>query len=204
MIDPKTLGLDVSRETISDLTKFHDLVLKWSSAINLVSKSSIQALWERHIWDSAQIIGYAGNGENWVDIGSGGGFPGVVVAIFAKHEVPERHVTMVESDVRKATFLRTVVRELGLKADVLTARVESCTAFDADVLSARALSDLSGLLPFAEQHLSKSGKALFPKGEMWETELDIARQSWSFAVEAHKSKTNAAAAILEMKDIQRV
>lgn len=204
MIDPLTFGLNVSRETSADLSQFHDLVLKWSSAINLISKSSVKTLWERHIWDSAQIIEYAGDGENWLDIGSGGGFPGVIIAVFAKHEMPQRHVTMVESDTRKATFLRAAVRELNLKADVVTARVEECTAFNADVLSARALSELSGLLPYAEQHLSTSGKALFPKGETWETELDIARQSWSFDVKAHKSKTNAAAAILEMKDIQRV
>lgn len=198
------LGFNVSRETLDGLTRLHDLVQKWSSTINLVSKSSVSSLWERHIWDSAQVAAYAVNGKNWVDIGSGGGFPGLVVSILAKHDMPERHVTLVESDVRKATFLRTVVRDLELNCEVVTQRIESCPPFEADVLSARALSDLPGLLLFAEQHLSRSGTALFLKGETWEKEVKIARESWSFVLEAHKSKTNADAAILEIKEIQRV
>ncbi len=197
-------GGNVSRETLEDLRLFHDLLLKWNPKINLVSKSSIDDLWFRHIWDSAQLVEFCTEAENWVDIGSGGGFPALVVAICAKHSMPDRRVTMVESDVRKGAFLRTVVRELGLNAKILTQRVETVPALAADVLSARALTELPGLLAFAERHLHPDGTALFLKGETWEKEVQSARDSWSFTINAHRSKTNEAAAILEIKEITRV
>lgn len=195
---------NVSRETLDDLTSFHDLLLKWNSKINLVSKSSIDHLWKRHIWDSAQLVEFQSDGQNWVDLGSGGGFPALVIAIFAKRNSPDRHITLVESDVRKGAFLRTVIRELSLNAKVITKRVEACPRLKADVMTARALTELTGLLAFAERHLKPDGTALFLKGETWEKEVQSARESWSFTLEAHKSKTNDAAAILEIKDIQRV
>lgn len=197
-------GVNVSRETFEDLKRYRDLVLKWTPKINLVSKSSVDDIWNRHIWDSLQLVDFLDAAESWVDIGSGGGFPGLVVAISAKHESPRRHITMVESDMRKAAFLRTVIRELTLKANVITQRAEECTPLNADVLSARALTDLSGLLEFADRHLKSGGTALFLKGETWESEVHRAQESWSFAVTAHKSKTNPAAAILEVKEIKRV
>ena len=128
-------GLDVSRETFDDLVKFHDLLVKWNAKINLVSKASSGNLWDRHIWDSAQIVPISGNGLSWVDIGSGGGFPALVVAIMAKRALPGRKVTMVESDQRKSAFLRTVIRELSLNAEVIASRVETADPLNADVLS---------------------------------------------------------------------
>lgn len=195
---------NVSRETYERLTAYHDLVLKWSPKINLISKSSIPDLWERHIWDSAQVVDIAPKTGSWVDIGSGGGFPGIVAAIFSKESTPERVVTMIESDHRKAAFLRTVVRELRLNAQVLVKRVEAATPQNADILSARALSDLSHLLEFAKRHLNPNGVALFPKGETWEKEVNAASESWSFHCNAHTSRTNPRAAILEIRDIERV
>jgi 16S rRNA (guanine527-N7)-methyltransferase len=196
--------VNVSRETLDDLGVFHDLVLKWNPHINLVSKSSVGQLWDRHIWDSAQVVDMADSWKNWVDIGSGGGFPGLVVAILAKHAGHGQRVTLIESDARKCAFLRAVIRDLSLDARVLTERVESCPPQNADVLSARALTDLPGLLAFAERHLAPTGTALFLKGETWEKEVRSARDSWSFSMRVHKSKTNPAAAVLEMKDIARV
>lgn len=197
-------GLDVSRETFDDLSKFHDMLLRWNSKINLVSKSSIDELWYRHIWDSAQIVPVSGNGLNWVDIGSGGGFPALVVGIMAKRNLPDRRVTMVESDQRKAAFLRTVIRELALNAEVIVSRAESVNSLQADVLSARALSDLDQLLGYACRHLAKDGACIFLKGATWENEVEIARKTWSFDLRAHQSKTSPSAAILEIKDIERV
>lgn len=194
---------DVSRETRADLQRFHDALLKWNSRINLISKSGVNDVWKRHIWDSAQLVEIAVTGGLWADLGSGGGFPGLVVAIYAKHGAG-RHVTLVESDGRKAAFLRTVIRELGLPASVVTQRIEVCQPLGADVVSARALTDLPGLLSFADRHLKAGGTALFLKGETWETEIEKARESWSFDLAVHKSRTNAASAILEVKDIERV
>jgi 16S rRNA (guanine527-N7)-methyltransferase len=197
-------GLDVSRETFEDLTQYHDLLVKWNAKINLVSKTSIDALWDRHIWDSAQIVPLSGDALNWVDLGSGGGFPALVVAIMAKRTLTERRVTMVESDQRKAAFLRTVIRQLSLNAEVLVSRVELADPLRADVLSARALADLDQLLIFAQRHLAKDGRCVFLKGETWQNEVEIARKTWSFDLRAHRSKTSPSAAILEIKDIQRV
>lgn len=195
---------DVSRETLDRLTRYHDLLSKWSPRINLISKSSMSEIWDRHIWDSAQIYPLATAGNQWVDIGSGGGLPGLVIATLAKERDPERQVTLMESDIRKSTFLRTVIRDLDLNAVVHVERVEAAEPAQADVLTARALADLSTLFSFAERHLKPTGQALFMKGETWEKEVEIARQSWSFDLVAHKSKTNPKAAILEVREIKRV
>lgn len=195
--------VNVSRETMDRLNVFHDLLLKWNQKINLISKSSIPDVWVRHIWDSAQVFPLAEPCKHWVDIGSGGGFPGLIVSILACEFDPNRNVVMVESDQRKSTFLRTVIRELDLNASVVTSRVEGIKGMRADVLSARALSDLSDLMSHAERHLKPEGRAFFFKGEKWESEVEVARQAWSFSLTAHKSKTNPDAAILEIKEIQR-
>lgn len=197
-------GLDVSRETIERLSSYHDLVLKWTPKINLISKSSIDDLWNRHIWDSAQVMLHDPGGSKWLDIGSGGGFPGLVVAIMSMETKPERVVTMVESDQRKCAFLRSVVRELGLNAKIQTRRIESGDPAGADAMSARALADLTQLLGFADRHLATGGTALFMKGATWEKEVQEASQSWSFDLKAHKSMLSPGAAILEIKDIERV
>ncbi|WP_298841877.1 16S rRNA (guanine(527)-N(7))-methyltransferase RsmG [uncultured Roseobacter sp.] len=195
---------DVSRETMERLEALHDLVLKWTPRINLISKSSVQHLWDRHIWDSAQIIPLEFPGDAWVDIGSGGGFPGLVAAVFAKERFPARYTRMIESDQRKAAFLRTVIRELDLNASVLVARIEEAVPENADVLSARALADLTNLLGFAERHLKPDGTAVFFKGESWQKEVSAAQESWSFSLVSHTSISNPAAAVLEIKEIKRV
>lgn len=195
---------NVSRETLTDLEQFHDLLVKWNARINLVSKSSISELWDRHIWDSAQIFDLVPTAQNWADLGSGGGFPALIVAIMSKHQAPKLNVLMIESDQRKSAFLRTVIRELGLNACVLTARIEDAAPARADVVSARALADLDTLLGYAQHHMLKSGKALFLKGETWENEVELARQTWSFELRVHPSKTSPEAAILEIEEIERV
>ncbi|WP_300033033.1 16S rRNA (guanine(527)-N(7))-methyltransferase RsmG [uncultured Roseobacter sp.] len=199
-----TPPFDVSRETSDRLQGFHDLVLKWTPKINLISKSSIPFLWDRHIWDSAQVVPMVPAGDTWVDIGSGGGFPAVVVAIFARETHPARQVRMIESDQRKSAFLRTAIRELDLNASVNVARIEAVEPQQADVVSARALADLSQLLGYAERHLKPQGTALFFKGETWQKEVEAAQESWSFSLVSHTSISNPAAAVLEIKEIKRV
>lgn len=195
---------DVSRETMIRLELFHNLAEKWTKKINLLSRSNQNDLWDRHIWDSAQLISHANQDNRWVDIGSGGGFPGIVIAILLKETSSLGKMTLIESDRRKCVFLREAIRLLDLDADVLSARVEEAPAQGADVLTARALSDLTTLLGFAQRHLSASGKALFLKGATWEKEVEMARKSWSFRLTNHKSKTNKFSAVLEIEDIERV
>lgn len=197
-------GLNVSRETTDLLTQFSELVERWTVRINLISKASVDGIWERHVADSAQLFELAPEFEHWVDLGSGGGFPGIVIAIIAKEARPEARITLVESDLRKATFLRTAIRELGLNAKVIADRIEELPPLGADVLSARALADLTSLLKFTDLHLAKSGTAIFPKGLNWRKEDEAARQLWSYSLDPVKSKTSAEAAILLIKDVSRV
>lgn len=197
-------ALNVSRETLEQLNHYHDLLLKWNRRINLISRSTDTEIWERHIWDSAQVFGLAPPAPLWLDIGSGGGFPGLVVAILAKASDSTQHVTLVESDQRKSAFLRTVIRDLSLPADVVVDRIEKLSGFSADVTSARALAELTRLLGYAERHLSPNGTALFMKGENWQNEVEIARKTWSFEMEIHPSRTNPNAVILEIKELERV
>lgn len=109
-----------------------------------------------------------------------------------------------ESDQRKCAFLRNVIREIGLKAVVSAERIEKVSPLKADVISARALTDLNGLLGFVERHSAENGVALFPKGETWEKEIEQAGEFWSFQFEEFRSKTNPSAAILKIKEIARV
>ncbi|MFG6529299.1 MULTISPECIES: 16S rRNA (guanine(527)-N(7))-methyltransferase RsmG [unclassified Sulfitobacter] len=195
--------IDVSRETFEKLKAFAELVRKWNPKINLVSKSSLDDLWSRHILDSVQIFELATGRGNWVDLGSGGGFPGIVISILNQEE-HRFDVVMVESDQRKSAFLRTAIRELDLAAKVKTDRIEELECLKADVLSARALADLTKLLGFAELHLKRGGIALLPKGQSWQREDLEARQDWTYDLETVTSKTNPDAAILKIKDIARV
>jgi len=196
--------IDVSRETLERLQELRNLVIKWTSKINLVSKNSIEDIWNRHIWDSAQLVDGLEPVKNWVDIGSGGGFPGLVLAVLAKEHPIADELIFIESDQRKSAFLRTAIRELGLNAKVITARIETAEKQTAQILSARALADLTTLLSFAERHLHASGTALFPKGANWEKEVQDAQESWSFDLTVRKSVTDPSAAILQIKDIARV
>ena len=137
--------LNVSRETFSKLEAFADLVRKWNPKINLVSKNSLDDLWQRHILDSVQVFELAEGEGHWVDLGSGGGFPGIVVAIL-NQEAQTFQVTMVESDQRKCAFLRTAIRELGLTALVKTERIEQLDGLKADLADCRATVVRDGCL----------------------------------------------------------
>lgn len=198
------IGLNVSRETLERLKAYAGLVEKWTVKINLISKASIPYIWDRHIRDSAQIYDLAPPCDNWLDLGSGGGFPGVVVAIIAAEKSPSTTVTLVESDQRKCAFLRSALRELSLSGSVKSERIEKLQPQNADVLSARALADLDTLLAYSDRHLSPTGVAIFPKGENWQKEHSAAQERWSYRCEAITSITNPAAAVLKIEDIRRV
>lgn len=196
--------LDVSRETFDRLILYADLVRKWNPRINLVSRKSLDDMWQRHFVDSAQLFGLTDNFGDWLDIGSGGGFPGLVIAILSKEMAPSRHVTLIESDRRKAVFLKTAAREIGVHCTVHTSRIEETPPQNVPILSARALSSLTQLLSYAERHLDPDGVALFPKGESWENEVAAAKEQWSFRLEKFNSWTEPSAAILRIRDISRV
>ncbi len=196
------LGHDVSRETEGRLTAFAALVAQWTPHINLIAASTLPEIGPRHIADSAQLAGLAPPGwTHWADLGSGGGFPGIVIAILAAQTAPSARVTLVESDQRKAAFLRTAIRTLGLTATVHCARAEALPPLAADVLSARALAPLPQLIPLALRHLAPTGTALFPKGRRAAEEIAAARASWRFTLLSHPSQTDPEARILHLNEI---
>lgn len=202
--DATVADLSVSRETIRALEEFVELVQRWNTAINLVSKATLPDIWNRHILDSAQLFSLCPkNARLWVDLGSGGGFPGIVVAVLARDLKPDLKVALVEADLRKATFLREACRKLSLDAQVHSVRIESLPAAQADVLSARALASLSSLLEYADQHLRKTGVALFPKGAQHAEELVEAQKTWRFDATLVPSLSDTKAAILEIRNIGR-
>lgn len=195
---------DVSRETLSLLERLSDLVKKWNKSINLISKSTVPNLWERHILDSAQIF-YAnhGNFKKWLDIGSGAGFPGLVLAILAKEENIDGEIVLVESDKRKCAFLHTARRDLNLNLTIINNRLEDCDVQKADIISARALADLATLFELSFKHMSRKTTFIFPKGKSWQEELFVAGKTWNFSWEAVNSITDSQAVVLKIGDLAR-
>lgn len=194
----------VSRETLERLEALAALVKKWSPVINLVSKGSLDVLWARHILDSVQVFDVVDPvSGHWVDLGSGAGFPGAVVAILAKERAPLLKVTCVESDQRKASFLRTVSRETSSDIIVVDERIEGLAPMECDVLSARALAPLVKLLGHAERHLSNDGVAVFPKGRKHADEVREARKHWRFDLYETTSRTDPTAVIFKIGALSR-
>lgn len=197
--------LNVSRETLARFDTYAGLLHKWNPTINLVSRSSLANHWTRHFLDSAQLIALVDiRHGRWVDLGAGGGFPGMVCAILAKDAAPDLQFTLVESDRRKATFLRTVSRETSVPVQVITNRIEEVPPLGADILSARALAPLKTLLDHAARHLAPNGRALFMKGASFGKEMEEALESWTFQSEEYPSSTDSAGIVLSLGDIRRV
>jgi len=195
------LGIDVSRETMERLDHLTALILKWTKSINLIAPNTADDIWTRHIKDSAQVYAVAPKGwNNWIDLGSGGGLPGLVVALLDSNG---QNVTLVESDKRKCLFLNTARRELSLNVSVVNKRIEAADLAKADILSARALAPLPKLLEYANGLLSDDGVALFSKGERFQQEVDDARIHWTFDLTEQPSWTNAGSSILKISRIQR-
>lgn len=202
---PKLLpDLDVSRETIERLKRYEALIIKWQKAINLVSNDTVAQIWDRHIVDSAQLFAVIDvYPKAWIDIGSGAGLPGVVNAILLAELSPDSTVTLVESDQRKATFLRTALRECDVGGEVINDRVEKVDPAGADILTARALASVDQLLHHACRHLIENGTAILHKGRNFQQELDLARASWNYDVTLHQSLTDPDARLLELRNITR-
>ncbi len=194
--------MSVSRETQDKLGLYAELIRKWNPRINLVAPATLGDLEERHINDSLQIAALAEKHQgSWLDIGSGGGLPGLVIAIAR----PDTPLTLLESDQRKATFLRTAIRELELQnARVIVNRIEKADQLDAANVSARALAPLPLLMAYVSRHLHPDGTAWLMKGRNWKNELAQARQEWAFDVQDHASATDPDAAILEITRIRHV
>lgn len=199
--DEARSALDVPRETVDRLDAFATLLRSESACQNLVSRSSLEQLWTRHIYDSAQLLRFAPpDARRWLDLGTGAGFPGLVVAALHGAEV-----TLVESRKLRADFLLRAAEVLGVAAKVriLCAKLESLPASDYDVISARAFAPLDRLLALGERFSTRETVWILPKGRNAQTELEAARASWQGAFGVEQSLTDADARIIVGRGIQR-
>ncbi|MFO1186873.1 MAG: 16S rRNA (guanine(527)-N(7))-methyltransferase RsmG [Alphaproteobacteria bacterium] len=194
---------NVSRETLDRLKAFAALLAEWQARMNLLASGEVGELWWRHMFDSAQLVPVAPeNAARWADLGSGAGFPGLVVAVMLSGR-PGMHMSLVESNARKAAFLRESVRITGAPASVLNARAEELAPLQAEIVTARALSPLPELLEIFERHCAPGGIGLFLKGKDAARELTQARKAWTFAVDLLPSQTDPGGTILRLSSARR-
>jgi 16S rRNA (guanine527-N7)-methyltransferase len=196
----------VSRETEARLERYVELLLQWQAKTNLVAPSTLPNLWTRHIADSLQLLAIAPTARTWADLGSGGGFPGVVLAC-ALADTPGATVHLVERNAKKAAFLREAIRvtnaagkvhlsDIGDSVDRITGPV--------DCVTARAVAPLHQLIGFAEPLVRRGATALFLKGQDVEAELTEATKYWNIKPQLHSSRTGGQGWIVELNRIERL
>jgi 16S rRNA (guanine527-N7)-methyltransferase len=191
----------VSRETEDRLVLFVELLDRWRHKINLISNSTFSSVWTRHIADSAQLVALAPNAKRWVDMGSGAGFPGLVIAIQLA-DVPGAIVHCIESDGRKCAFLREAARATGAAAHIHPVRVEAIepeTLGTVDAVTARAFAPLPLTLKLARPWMERGAIAVFPRGESAKDQIAASPEAWTHAIETLQSVVNPKAAILRIR-----
>jgi 16S rRNA (guanine527-N7)-methyltransferase len=194
----------VSRETFEDLKAFESIFRKWAGRINLVAPSTLDEVWRRHILDSAQLARIKPDALRWLDLGSGGGFPGAVIAILLKGR-PGASIDLVESNSKKAAFLRTSLAELKAPARVHAARIEDVYGATPppEIVTARALAPLPKLLALTEPWLSAGASGLFHKGREYLAEVKESSAEWHYDLVKHSSLIDADSVILEVNGLKR-
>jgi 16S rRNA (guanine527-N7)-methyltransferase len=193
----------VSRETLDRLSAYADLIRRWNKAENLIAPGDLPDLWRRHFADCAQLPALLPGARSWIDVGSGAGLPGVVIALVGP---PRTTVALVESNRRRAAFLRQAIRATGASASVHEGRAEAVLAnwsAPADCVTARAVAPLDRLLATVETVLTRGVPGLFPKGRDADREIDEATHSWRFDLVKHPSRVGEGGVILEIRNLRR-
>lgn len=180
------------------LTRYAAMLAEWQQRMNLVGPATLDDIWGRHFADSAQLAALVPPGRTWLDIGAGGGFPGLVLAVMGHAKV-----ALVDSVAKKCRFLEAVRDELGLEAKIICARVESLPTLGVQVATARAAAPLDTLLDWALRHVRPGGQFVFPKGRRWAEEVSAAQPRFSFDLETFPSMTDADARILVARAVKR-
>ena len=195
----------VSRETAAKLDLYVAQLRRWQSVKNLVGPATLSEVWTRHVADALQLLDLAPEATRWLDLGSGAGIPGLILAI-AGTDRPGFTVDLVESNARKCAFLTEAARLTGAPARVHNARIEDVIGkvAGAEIVCARALANLDQLLAWTEPLLKMGTTGLFPKGRDVEAELTQAAQRWRFVYDLHPSRTDSAARIVRVTDLSRV
>ena len=195
-------SLNVSRETLNGFYEYETLLSKWNEKINLVSKNTLVDIWERHFLDSGQIIKHVEvSGKRWVDVGSGAGFPGLVVALLLRDRKIDCDLVVVEKNPKKVFFLNEVIRKLNLSVEVVNDNIDNLEPLNADILTARAFSELNNLIEIAFRHRKKEGICLFLKGENYRFELDKTLNYWFFDYDIVDSLSSSSGKIIRVKKI---
>lgn len=199
-------AFSVSRETADRIAAYVDLLKRWQKAINLIAPTTVADVWHRHVADSAQLLPLApADALRWVDLGSGGGFPGMVLAILLTERTGAR-MTLVESDTRKSAFLREAARMTAAPVDILCMRIENATTQrkleSVDVVTARALAPLDRLLELSRPLFRPGTLGLFPKGRGVEEELRSASSRWALDAEVVTSRTDSGGRIVVIRDLE--
>jgi len=188
-------------ERMADLERFRVMLTAANEVMNLVGPDSLPDFWNRHAWDSAQLIDLAGFGRTWADLGAGAGFPGVVLAVLAKGR-PKSHVWLIDSLQKRCRFLQTVVDELELPATVVWGRAEA-QALKVDIVTARAVAPMEKLLGYAQPCLSRGAQGLFLKGEKAELELQEASRVWQVEAYLTVSRSDPRGRIVTVRSAKR-
>ena len=194
----------VSRETLARLKLYAEILEDWNSRQNLVSRASLTDLWRRHFWDSAQLAALVPKAaRSLIDLGSGAGFPGLVLAELLR-ERPGFRVVLCEATAKKCRFLETVAQELRLGVEVRQGRIEDAEPEIFDVITARACAPLTRLFAYAQRFWSKKSVALLLKGQNVEGELTESNKSWRMEAIRHQSRSDPSGVILEIRELHRV
>lgn len=194
---------NVSRETLARLKAYAGLLEEWNARHNLVSRASLSDVWRRHFWDSAQIAAFIPQAaKSLVDLGSGAGFPGLVLAEMLRERAPR--VVLYEATKKKCLFLAEITAQLKLEVDIRNERIEDAAPERFDVVAARACAPLWELLPYAHTFWDRRTIGLFLKGQNVESELTQARKSWRITAQRHPSRSDPSGTILELREMQRV
>ena len=190
----------VPRETMDQLICYSDLLVKWQNSINLVSNATLEDMWRRHFYDSAQLIDHIKKGKtssNILDVGSGAGFPGLVLSIMGAGKVQ-----LVESNGKKCAFMKQVIQKTGIDAIVQNERVEKIEACSIDFITSRACADLEKLLSITAHLITPRTECLFLKGQKAEEEIKRASKKWDFKIKKIISKSEESGMILKLSEIR--
>lgn len=187
-------------ERMADLERFRVMLTEANAVMNLVGPDSLPDFWNRHAWDSAQLLDLAGFARTWADLGAGAGFPGVVLAILLKGR-PDAHIWLIDSLQKRCRFLQTIVDELALPATVVWGRAEE-QALKVDVVTARAVAPMEKLLGYAQPYLARGAQGLFLKGEKAEAELREASKSWQVDAGLSVSRSDPGGRIVTVRSLR--
>ena len=189
-------AIGVSCETMAKFDRYSDMIAEWNQKFNLISASTLPAIWSRHFLDCAQLFKHIPADRAVADLGTGAGFPGLVLSIMGL-----KNIQLVESTGKKTTFLQEVIKDLGLDAIVVNDRIENLASASFDVLTSRALKPLQEFLPLTHRLLKKNGMMVLLKGENIEVELTESQKCWTFTCEKIPSLTHPSGRVVILKDI---